>query len=227
MSAFLFYSQDKRDEIKSRLPGIKNTEISRMLGKMWREATDEVKRPYVIHEGKERKKYKYEVEKWKNSQKKFENTLHIKLVDNDERCNTSSNESDDSRPSTSEPPNFGIPASSTSMFEQPPYYSSQPYPYAPYPYPHPFSHPYYGYYDYSMPVYHPPPLNNHFYLPPPHPPRETTPEPEVRRSSSSTSQHLCDIGEQTFESSESPPRSIHPWDVFEEVEKEIGSNGIV
>jgi high mobility group protein B1 len=39
MSAFLFYSQDKRRSIKQANPGMRNTEISRVLGDMWKKAT--------------------------------------------------------------------------------------------------------------------------------------------------------------------------------------------
>lgn len=44
---------------------MKNTEISRILGEMWRGSTDEEKRVHVEREKTERAKYKIAVAKWK------------------------------------------------------------------------------------------------------------------------------------------------------------------
>lgn len=66
MSAFLYYSQEKRREIKESNPELRNTEISRLLGKMWREAPDEERAPHIEKEKEEREKYKVRIEKWRN-----------------------------------------------------------------------------------------------------------------------------------------------------------------
>jgi len=65
MSAFLFFSQDKRRMIKGENPGMRNTEISRVLGEMWKEASDDQKSPHVEREAKERAKYKLDIAKWR------------------------------------------------------------------------------------------------------------------------------------------------------------------
>lgn len=69
MSAFLYYSQEKRREIKETYPEMKNTEVSRMLGEMWRNAPEEDRRPHIEKEKEEREKYKVEIASWR---KEFE-----------------------------------------------------------------------------------------------------------------------------------------------------------
>lgn len=65
MSAFLFFSQDKRRIIKGENPGMRNTEISRILGEMWKNASHEEKSPHIEREAKERAKYKINIAKWR------------------------------------------------------------------------------------------------------------------------------------------------------------------
>jgi len=65
MSAFLFFSQDKRKIIKGENPGMRNTEISRVLGELWKEASDEEKSPHIKREARERAKYKVDIAKWR------------------------------------------------------------------------------------------------------------------------------------------------------------------
>jgi len=47
MSAFLKFSQKRRKDVKAENPNMANTDISRLLGAMWRNATPEEKEPYV------------------------------------------------------------------------------------------------------------------------------------------------------------------------------------
>lgn len=65
MSAFLYYSQGRRREIKDANPALKNTEVSRLLGEMWRGAPVEEKRPFVEKEKEEREKYKVRIADWR------------------------------------------------------------------------------------------------------------------------------------------------------------------
>lgn len=67
MSAFLFYSIGKRQQIKEDNPEMKNTEISRMLGEMWRSLSDEERRPFVEKEKTERDKYKVAIAEWRKT----------------------------------------------------------------------------------------------------------------------------------------------------------------
>mmetsp|Transcript_957 Transcript_957/g.1566 ORF Transcript_957/g.1566 Transcript_957/m.1566 type:complete len:363 (-) Transcript_957:216-1304(-) len=73
MSAFLYFSQDKRRQIKDENPSIRNTEVSRILGELWRNASDEEKSPHVVKERGERAKYKIAIAEWrKEYEKKME-----------------------------------------------------------------------------------------------------------------------------------------------------------
>jgi len=65
MSAFLYFAQGRRTKIKNENPGMKNTEISRILGEMWRNASDDERRPHVEKEKVEREKYKVAAARWK------------------------------------------------------------------------------------------------------------------------------------------------------------------
>lgn len=64
-SAFLLFSAMKRKEIKKKNPDLKTTEISRMLGTLWRATDEEIKRPFVKKEEIERKEYKEKMVVWK------------------------------------------------------------------------------------------------------------------------------------------------------------------
>ena len=65
MSAFLYFSQDKRRQIKEANPNIRNTEVSRILGELWRNANEEEKNPHVEREKNEREKYKVAIAEWR------------------------------------------------------------------------------------------------------------------------------------------------------------------
>lgn len=65
MSAFLYFSQGRRKKIKDQNPDIKNTEVSRLLGEMWRNSSNEDRKPYVDKEKVEREKYKIAIAAWR------------------------------------------------------------------------------------------------------------------------------------------------------------------
>merc|ERR1712238_607999 len=73
ISAFLFFSQDKRSKIKDANPGMRNTDVSRVLGNMWKDASSEERLQHIEREAEERKKYKVAISRWK-----VENDLLIK-----------------------------------------------------------------------------------------------------------------------------------------------------
>jgi len=74
MSAFLLFSQGKRQQIKEQNPSMKNTEVSRLLGERWRNASDEEKEPFIREEREQREKYKVAIAEWRKDfeQKKEE-----------------------------------------------------------------------------------------------------------------------------------------------------------
>jgi hypothetical protein len=65
MSSFLFYSKEKRSIIQAKHPTMKNTEVSRILGEMWSNATEQERRPHIEREILEREKYKVALEEFK------------------------------------------------------------------------------------------------------------------------------------------------------------------
>lgn len=65
MSAFLYFSQDKRRQIKDENPTLKNTEVSRILGDLWRNASEDDKKPHVDREKIERELYKVSIADWR------------------------------------------------------------------------------------------------------------------------------------------------------------------
>jgi hypothetical protein len=70
--AFLYFSQDRRGAIKAENPAILNTGVSRILGEMWRSATEEERKPYRDHEAGVREKYKTSIGQWREEQAKKE-----------------------------------------------------------------------------------------------------------------------------------------------------------
>ena len=72
MTAFLLFSGANRGAIKSKHPDMQVTEISKELGKRWRESSDKAKSPFVKEAKKLKKKYdkekaKYDKEKAKHA----------------------------------------------------------------------------------------------------------------------------------------------------------------
>lgn len=61
MSAFLKFSQKRRAKVKAAHPSLTNTDISKILGEMWRTAPPEVKEPYEREEKAERAEYKVRI----------------------------------------------------------------------------------------------------------------------------------------------------------------------
>lgn len=69
MSAFLHYSKDNRSLVQSANPNVNNKDISRLLGKMWKESSDEVRAKYQQIEFEKRKVYISEIALWRERQK--------------------------------------------------------------------------------------------------------------------------------------------------------------
>ncbi|GKY92361.1 hypothetical protein MPSEU_000207000 [Mayamaea pseudoterrestris] len=68
MSAFLKYSQNRRATIKSQNPDMGNTDVSRLLGEMWRNASEAERRPYIERELRERAEYNEMIKKFREQQ---------------------------------------------------------------------------------------------------------------------------------------------------------------
>jgi hypothetical protein len=72
MSAFLKYSQTRRATVKHDNPDMSNTDVSRLLGEMWRNASPKERGPYVEQEKRERAVYKDEIQKWRDDQARMD-----------------------------------------------------------------------------------------------------------------------------------------------------------
>jgi hypothetical protein len=72
MSAFLKYSQTRRATVKADNPDMSNTDVSRLLGEMWRNASPKERAPYVEQEKRERAVYKDEIQKWRDDQARMD-----------------------------------------------------------------------------------------------------------------------------------------------------------
>mmetsp|Transcript_105687 Transcript_105687/g.207263 ORF Transcript_105687/g.207263 Transcript_105687/m.207263 type:complete len:335 (+) Transcript_105687:93-1097(+) len=65
MSAFLSYSQEMRPQIREEFPALKNSEVSVVLAKRWKSATEEEKRPHLERERLDRQQYYRDLAVWK------------------------------------------------------------------------------------------------------------------------------------------------------------------
>jgi hypothetical protein len=72
MSAFLKFSQSRRPKVKEENPDMGNTDVSRLLGEMWRNASAAEKAPYREEEEKERAVYKEEVKRFREKQSRLD-----------------------------------------------------------------------------------------------------------------------------------------------------------
>ena len=74
MTAFLLFSMEKREEVKADNPDLKGTDISKELGRMWKDdfADTESRAKWVEQAEKEKERYKKEMESFNESKKDAE-----------------------------------------------------------------------------------------------------------------------------------------------------------
>ena len=72
MSAFLAFSNKRRAGLKRQHPDATNADLSKILSRMWKEATPEFKAEYVEEEARKRAQYKIDIAAWRK--KKSEQT---------------------------------------------------------------------------------------------------------------------------------------------------------
>jgi hypothetical protein len=65
MSAFLSFAQKRRVNVRRDYPNFDNTEVSRELAKMWKEAPESVRRKYIEDELGLRQQYKVAIAEWR------------------------------------------------------------------------------------------------------------------------------------------------------------------
>jgi len=103
MSAFLSFSNSKRSEMKRQYPSKNNAEISRMLAKLWKDASDDEKKAFMEHEVQQREAYKEALTEWKsNAQQRHDHKMQEQKGDLDQQITSdflSRQEDSTSRPS--------------------------------------------------------------------------------------------------------------------------------
>jgi len=87
MNAFMIWSQIQRRKIMSETPAMHNAEISRTLGKLWREQPEDVKRLYVIEAERMRLQHMRDHPDYKYKPKK-KNKAQPKKTDHEESMKT-------------------------------------------------------------------------------------------------------------------------------------------
>lgn len=102
--AFLFFSRDKRGEVKELNPEMKNTDVSAELGRMWANLTDEEKQPYIERSLKDRERYMCE----KNNYEK----MHTSITNNNNILNNNNNPSSNQSNNNNNNPSSSSPSSS-------------------------------------------------------------------------------------------------------------------
>ncbi|KAL6518900.1 FACT complex subunit ssrp1 [Orobanche hederae] len=68
ISAFMFFSQTERENLKKTNPGLAFTEVGRVLGERWNKLTAEEKAPYEAKAMVDKKRYAEEIRGYKNPQ---------------------------------------------------------------------------------------------------------------------------------------------------------------
>jgi len=92
----------KRTEIKKVNPDLKTTEISRILGQMWNDASEKEKRPFIQREEIEREEYKEKMNAWKRQKEMHDQENSFKSPDpNDSGDDWSISDSEDRKDQSS------------------------------------------------------------------------------------------------------------------------------
>ena len=71
-NAFMLFTAANREQVKTDNPDIKPTEISKKMGEMWADLSDEDKEPYVEEAEKLKAEYLEKKEKWEEEMKAYE-----------------------------------------------------------------------------------------------------------------------------------------------------------
>lgn len=70
ISAYFFYIQERREQLKKENPKLDNKEIIVKMGAEWRELSDEQKKPYIDKAEADKKRYEEEKKEYDNKNKK-------------------------------------------------------------------------------------------------------------------------------------------------------------
>lgn len=68
-TAYIFFTQEKRDEVKAQNPNIGFTEISTVIAGMWNKLTDAQKKKYNDMAARDKERYTQEMQKYQAKSK--------------------------------------------------------------------------------------------------------------------------------------------------------------
>ena len=71
-SAFLKYSRTRRTILLEENRHLKNTDISKLLGKEWKAASQQIRQPYIDEEAREREAYHKKISAWREQKRQNE-----------------------------------------------------------------------------------------------------------------------------------------------------------
>lgn len=60
MTSYIYFSNDMRGKVKLEDPELKLTEVSKKIGEMWKNMTEDAKKPYIERAAKDKARYEKE-----------------------------------------------------------------------------------------------------------------------------------------------------------------------
>ncbi len=72
LSAYIIFTQEVRDKVSKDNPDVQMTELSKIMGKMWKALSDKEKKPYNDKSAKDKLRAQKELEEWKKSKTSVE-----------------------------------------------------------------------------------------------------------------------------------------------------------
>jgi len=67
LSAYIIFTQEVRQKVSKDNPDVPMTELSKIMGKMWKDLSDKEKKPYNDKSAKDKLRAQKEIEEWKKS----------------------------------------------------------------------------------------------------------------------------------------------------------------
>lgn len=64
LAAYMFFQMDRTPKLRAANPGMAQTEIFKLVGEEWRNATDKIKEPYVKRAEEDKVRHQAEMEQW-------------------------------------------------------------------------------------------------------------------------------------------------------------------
>ena len=95
LSAYMFFSKDKREEIKKANPDASFGEVGKLVGEAWKKLGDEEKKPYEASAAEDKERHEKELKAYK-AKKKEEEAAKLDSGDSDDSDSDDSDSDSDS-----------------------------------------------------------------------------------------------------------------------------------